>query len=57
MAKRKEVKKILVEERIVREKLPPRCFGGKEDYCKEEYCGEWFGKCSKESFPEEELPE
>ncbi len=57
MAKRKEVQKIIVEERIIKEKLPPKCFGGKEGYCKEEYCGEWFGKCFNESFPEEELPD
>ena len=57
MAKRKEVQKIIVEERIIKEKLPPKCFGGKEGYCKEEYCGEWFGKCFNESFPEEEFPD
>jgi hypothetical protein len=45
MAKRKEVKRIVIEERIVKEVLPPKCFGNKEDYCVEEYCGEWFEKC------------
>ena len=45
MAKRKEVKKIVIEERIVEEELPPKCFGEKESYCKREYCEEWFDKC------------
>lgn len=52
MAKRKEVKKIIIEEKIIPEKMPPKCFGNKEDYCREELCGEWFEKCQIKSLPE-----
>lgn len=55
MARRKDVKKIVIEERIVKEVLPPKCFGNKEDYCVEEYCGEWFGKCIRKVVEEENV--
>lgn len=54
MPKRKEVKKIVIEEKIEKENPTPLCFGCKEDYCKEEYCGEWFVKCVKKAIPERE---
>ena len=46
MAKRKEVKKIIIKKPIdnLKDDLKPPCFGNKEDYCLKDLC-EWFDRC------------
>jgi len=52
MVKKKRIKDpIIIDKKI---KIPtevpnkfPECYGNKDEYCREELCGEWFESCKK----------